>query len=242
MLAAPFGRLAGKRVLVTSGPTREAIDPVRYISNRSSGKQGHAIAAAFARLGAHTILITGPTAEPDPPGVDIVAVESAEDMLDACLAALPVDVAVCAAAVTDWRPVDPAPRKLKKQPGEGAPKLLLRETRDILATLSQPGPRRPELVVGFALETEDLMRNAAAKRNAKGCDWIVANAATQDATVFGSDHNSVALISAAGTELWPRITKQDVGQRLAARVADHFAQDIAQTQGVAYAEPAGAGS
>jgi phosphopantothenoylcysteine decarboxylase/phosphopantothenate--cysteine ligase len=228
MLAPPFGGLAGKRVLVTSGPTREAIDPVRYISNRSSGKQGHAIAAAFARLGARTILVTGPTAEPDPPGVDIVGVESAEEMLDACLAALPADVAICAAAVTDWRPVDAAPRKLKKQPGEGAPEIHLRETRDILATLSQPGSRRPKLVVGFALETEDLMRNAAAKLNAKGCDWIVANAATQDATVFGSDHNSVALITAGGTEWWPRITKQEVGLRLAARVADHFVQSAAQ--------------
>jgi phosphopantothenoylcysteine decarboxylase/phosphopantothenate--cysteine ligase len=225
ILGASFGRLSGKRVLITSGPTREAIDPVRYISNRSSGKQGHAIAAAFARLGARTILVTGPTAEPNPPGVATIVVESARDMLDACVEALPADVAICAAAVTDWQPVEPAAQKLKKQPGGNAPELRLRETQDILATLSRPGPNRPRLVVGFALETENLVENATAKLKSKGCDWIVANAASQDASVFGSEYNSVALVTAGGVELWPRITKQEVGQRLAAAVADFLADD-----------------
>lgn len=233
MLGTPFGRLSGKTVLVTSGPTREAIDPVRYISNRSSGKQGHAIAAAFARLGARTILVTGPTAEPNPPGVMTIAVESAQDMLSACLRELPVDVAICAAAVTDWRPVAPAPRKLKKQPGGEIPELRLRETQDILATISRPGPDRPRLVIGFALETEDLMRNASAKLASKGCDWIIANAAqdsAESASVFGSEHNSVALITHAGNELWPRGTKQEVGRRLAASVAEYFTDATARQE------------
>jgi phosphopantothenoylcysteine decarboxylase/phosphopantothenate--cysteine ligase len=232
ILRAPFGRLSGRRVLVTSGPTREAIDPVRFISNRSSGKQGHAIASAFQRLGAETILVTGPTAEPNPPGVRVVAVETAQDMLDACLAALPVDVAICAAAVTDWRPAEPAPQKLKKAPGAGPPPLLLRETADILATLSRPEADRPALVIGFALETENLMRNATAKLAAKGCDWIVANAAAQDGAVFGSAENSVTLVTAAGGEVWPRLTKQEVGQRLAAAVADHFADGTTRQEHV----------
>ncbi len=223
ILGTRYGRLAGKRVLVTSGPTREAIDPVRYISNRSSGKQGHAIAAAFARLGADTVLITGPTEEPVPGGVSVASVETAEEMLNACRAALPADVAICAAAVTDWRPAERAAQKLKKQPDQAAPVLRMIETPDILATLSRPGPDRPKLVVGFALETENLIVNATAKLEAKGCDWIIANAATQESTVFGSDHNTVALVTASGADFWPRVTKQEVGLRLAAAVADHLA-------------------
>jgi phosphopantothenoylcysteine decarboxylase/phosphopantothenate--cysteine ligase len=222
ILASGYGRLSGRRVLVTSGPTQEAIDPVRFISNRSSGKQGHAIAAAFAKLGAHTVLVTGPTAEIAPAGVSVVRVESADQMLAACRSALPVDVAICAAAVSDWKPADPAPRKLKKQPGEIAPALELLRTPDILAELSQPGPHRPGMVVGFALETENLIRNATEKLKAKGCDWIVANAAAQESSVFGSDHNTVVLVTSAGSELWPRISKQEVGQRLAASVADYL--------------------
>jgi phosphopantothenoylcysteine decarboxylase / phosphopantothenate---cysteine ligase len=213
------GRLKGWRVLVTSGPTREAIDPVRFISNHSSGKQGHAIAAAFARLGAEVVLVTGPTAEPPPAGVTVTRVESAEDMLNACQAALPVDVAVCAAAVSDWRVAKPAGKKLKKH-GDDALELRLTQTPDILKTLSKKGPKRPRLVVGFALETDDLMKNAAAKLKSKGCDWIVANEAAQDGSVFGSDYNSVALFSADGIDSWPRVTKSDVGQRLAAAAAD----------------------
>ena len=166
--------LRGRRVLVTSGPTQEPIDPVRFISNRSSGKQGLAIATAFSSLGAETIFVTGPTAEAIPPGLSVVRVETAQEMLDACHGALPVDVAVCAAAVTDWRPIEAAPRKLKKQAGEAAPSLRLTQTPDILADLSR-GPRRPGLVIGFALETEDLLANARANLIEKGCDWIVAN-------------------------------------------------------------------
>ena len=217
--------LAGRRVLITSGPTQEAIDPVRFISNRSSGKQGHAIAQALAELGAETILVSGPTVETPPAGVNIIRVESAEEMLAACRAALPVDAAICAAAVTDWRPADPAPQKLKKKAGAAVPDIRLTETPDILATLSKPGTHRPALVVGFALETENLLENATAKLNSKGCDWIVANAATQDSTVFGSNYNTITLVTRAGTELWPRASKQDVGRRLAAAVAAHLTSD-----------------
>jgi len=214
--------LSGVRVLVTSGPTQEAIDPVRFISNRSSGKQGHAIAAAFASLGAETVLVSGPTAEPPPPGLSVVRVQSAQEMLTACRAALPVDIVVCAAAVTDWRPVAPAASKLKKQPGAGAPALQLTQTPDILADLSRSGPSRPRLVIGFALETDDLLANAKAKLDAKGCDWIVANAATQEGSVFGSSDNNVALITAAGVEHWSRASKREIGNRLAMAAAEHL--------------------
>ncbi len=215
--------LTGRHVLITSGPTQEAIDPVRFISNRSSGKQGHAIADAVARLGATVTLVTGPTAEPTPSGITVVRVESAAEMLVACQAALPVDAAICAAAVTDWRPADPAPQKLKKKAGAAVPEIHLIETPDILRTLSKAGPLRPTLVVGFALETENLIANATAKLQSKGCDWVVANAATQDSTVFGSPYNSVTLVTLAGSEVWPRSSKQEVGQRLAAAVADYLA-------------------
>jgi phosphopantothenoylcysteine decarboxylase/phosphopantothenate--cysteine ligase len=214
--------LAGKRILVTSGPTQEAIDPVRFISNRSSGKQGHAIAAACARMGAETILVSGPTQEAAPPGVKLVSIESADEMLAACQAALPVDAAVCAAAVSDWRPADPAMQKIKKKAGAAAPDIQLVQTPDILATLSKPGPRRPHLVIGFALETENLIENAKAKLKSKGCDWIVANAATQDSTVFGSSYNTITLVTSVGSELWPRASKQEVGERLATAIAGNL--------------------
>jgi phosphopantothenoylcysteine decarboxylase/phosphopantothenate--cysteine ligase len=216
------GKLAGRRVLITSGPTQEAIDPVRFISNRSSGKQGHAIAAAFAGEGATTILVSGPTAEPTPLGVTIIRVESAAEMLAACQSALPVDIAICAAAVSDWRPVEVAPQKLKKQ-GHG-PEVRFTETPDILARLSEAGPERPALVIGFALETENLEKNATAKLTSKKCDWIVANLASQDGQVFGNDSNTVALVTSAGIEPWPRASKQDVGHRLAMAVAGYFAE------------------
>jgi phosphopantothenoylcysteine decarboxylase/phosphopantothenate--cysteine ligase len=219
---AKTGPLAGRRILVTSGPTQEAIDPVRFISNRSSGKQGHAIAAACARLGAETILISGPTQEPAPAGVKLVSIESADEMLAACQAALPVDAAICAAAVSDWRPADPAAQKIKKRAGAAAPDIRLVQTPDILATLSKPGPRRPSLVIGFALETENLVENAKAKLKSKGCDWIVANAAAQDSTVFGSSYNTITLVTPVGTELWPRASKQEVGERLAAAIAERL--------------------
>jgi phosphopantothenoylcysteine decarboxylase / phosphopantothenate---cysteine ligase len=213
--------LSGKRALVTSGPTHEPIDPVRYIANRSSGKQGHAIAEALARLGAAVTLVSGPTRLPDPPGCAVVAIETAREMLAACEAALPVDIAVCAAAVADWRVAGTSDRKLKKD-GGGPPSLSLTENPDILATLSQAGPRRPALVVGFAAETGDVVATATAKRARKGCDWIVANDVSLGTTTFGGADNTVHVIRADGTEAWPTMGKDAVGARLAEAVAAHF--------------------
>jgi phosphopantothenoylcysteine decarboxylase / phosphopantothenate---cysteine ligase len=218
--------LAGRRALVTSGPTHEPIDPVRYIANRSSGKQGHAIAAALARLGADCLLVSGPTEEPDPPGVRVVRVSTAREMLAACETALPVDVAVCAAAVADWR-AEPATAKLKKKDG-GAPALKLVENPDILAKLSQAGNRRPRLVIGFAAETEDVIENARAKRAKKGCDWILANDVSPGRGVFGGEDNTIHLLDAAGVEDWPPLSKRDVGDRLAQRIAATLAPKAAE--------------
>lgn len=209
--------LRGRRALVTSGPTREPIDPVRYITNTSSGKQGHAIAAALARLGADTVLVAGPTAEPDPAGVRVVHVTTAREMLAACEAALPVDVAVCTAAVADWR-VEAAPQKVKKE-GGAPPVLTLVENPDILATLSHAGNRRPRLVVGFAAETEAIVEHATAKRLRKGCDWILANDVSQSSGIPGGDSNQVHLIDGDGVEDWPLLSKREVGERLARRIA-----------------------
>jgi phosphopantothenoylcysteine decarboxylase / phosphopantothenate---cysteine ligase len=211
--------LAGKRALVTSGPTREAIDPVRYISNHSSGKQGHAIAAALARLGAEVTLVSGPVAVADPAGVKMVKIDSADEMLAACLKAGAVDVAVCAAAVADWKAAKPASAKIKKKPGAAPPALELAPNPDILATLSRPGPKRPVLVVGFAAETENLVANAIDKRTRKGCDWIVANDVSTASGTFGGERNTVHLISADGVEDWPTMAKDDVALRLAGRIA-----------------------
>ncbi|HUC60839.1 MAG TPA: bifunctional phosphopantothenoylcysteine decarboxylase/phosphopantothenate--cysteine ligase CoaBC [Alphaproteobacteria bacterium] len=212
--------LKGKRALVTSGPTHEAIDPVRYIANRSSGKQGHAIASALARLGAATTLVTGPTHEADPAGVAVVHIESARDMLAACLASLPADVAVCAAAVSDWRPSEAAPEKIKKN-GK-TPSLALTENPDILASLAQAGNRRPRLVIGFAAETEKLIEHAQAKRAKKGCDWILANDVSPETGTFGGDANTIHLVSEQGVEDWPTMTKVGVAERLAARIAERL--------------------
>jgi len=216
------GRLAGRHVLVTSGPTFEPIDPVRYLANRSSGKQGHAIAAALSRLGAAVTLVTGPTHEPAPPGLTVVRVESAVDMLAACRAALPADVAVCAAAVADWRVAEPAAGKIKKS-GDGRPPVLtLTENPDILATLAAKSGQRPSLVIGFAAETDAVVENARAKRAAKGCDWIVANDVSVASGTFGGDTNRVHLITADGpqaTETWPTMPKREVAERLAERIA-----------------------
>ena len=209
--------LKGRRALVTSGPTEEAIDPVRYIANRSSGKQGHAIAAALARLGADTVLVSGPTREPDPPGVKVVHVRSAREMMSACEAALPADVAVCAAAVADWR-AEEAGQKLKKKPG-AAPVLALVENPDILANLAKPGNRRPKLVVGFAAETENLIANAQEKRRKKGCDWMLANDVAASSGTFGGEDNAIQLIDETGIEAWGKLSKRDVGERLAQRIA-----------------------
>jgi phosphopantothenoylcysteine decarboxylase/phosphopantothenate--cysteine ligase len=211
--------LSGRRALVTSGPTHEPIDPVRYIANRSSGRQGHAIAAALASHGAQTTLVSGPTHLPDPPGVTVVRVESARDMLAACEAALPADVAVCAAAVADWRVARAADEKLKKN-GGGAPTLEMAENPDILATLSAAANTRPSLVVGFAAETEQVVEHARAKRERKGCDWILANDVSPGTGTFGGDDNTIHLVSADGVEDWPRMSKADVANRLATRVAE----------------------
>ncbi|MGQ0675493.1 MAG: bifunctional phosphopantothenoylcysteine decarboxylase/phosphopantothenate--cysteine ligase CoaBC [Rhodospirillales bacterium] len=214
--------LAGFKALVTSGPTLEAIDPVRYIANRSSGKQGHAIAAALAKLGAAPTLVSGPTRLADPPGVAVVAIESAREMLGACQAALPVDVAVCAAAVADWRVGNEAGSKLKKRGGK-PPSLELVENPDILAALAASGNARPRLVVGFAAETDEVVENARAKLKNKGCDWIVANDVSPGTGTFGGDRNTVHVVSAQGVEDWPAMSKDEVAARLARRIGEHLA-------------------
>lgn len=213
----PRGPLTGKKVLVTAGPTHEAIDPVRYIANRSSGKQGYAIAAALAALGAETTLISGPTRLAPPQGVDVVSVESARDMQAAVEAALPVDAAVFAAAVADWRPTQTPDQKIKKTGADPAPIELL-ENPDILAGVAHaPAAKRPALVVGFAAETESVLENAAAKRAKKGCDWIVANDVS--AGVFEADENRVHLVTAEGVETWPLSAKTEIAARLAEKIA-----------------------
>lgn len=216
--------LSGRRALVTSGPTHEPIDPVRYIANRSSGRQGHAIAAALASRGAATTLVSGPTHLPDPPGVTVVRVESARDMLAACEAALPADVAVCAAAVADWRVAKTADEKLKKN-GSGPPALEMAENPDILATLAAAANTRPGLVIGFAAETEQVVEHARVKRERKGCDWILANDVSPETGTFGGDDNTIHLVSADGVEDWPRMSKTDVANRLAERIAETLATD-----------------
>jgi phosphopantothenoylcysteine decarboxylase/phosphopantothenate--cysteine ligase len=218
-------RLAGRAALVTSGPTFEAIDPVRFLGNRSSGRQGHAIAAALAALGADVHLIAGPTAEPDPSGVRTTHVESARQMLEACLGSLPVEVAVCAAAVADWRPAEVAPAKMKKS--AAAPKLALVANPDILKTLAEAGNRRPRLLIGFAAETQDLIRNAVEKRKKKGCDWILANDVSPGTGTFGGADNRVHLITEAGVEDWEPAGKRAIADRLAQRIADHLQQPAA---------------
>jgi phosphopantothenoylcysteine decarboxylase/phosphopantothenate--cysteine ligase len=216
--AAGSGALARIRALVTSGPTREAMDPVRYIANRSSGKQGHAIARALAREGARVTLVTGPVALPDPEGVATVHVESAREMLAACQRALPADVAVCAAAVADWRPASEATAKIKKS-GK-PPALALAENPDILAILARAGKRRPRLLVGFAAETGDLLANAKKKLAAKGCDWILANDVSAGTGVFGGDVNAVTLVTAKAADSWPAMSKDALAERLAVRIAE----------------------
>jgi phosphopantothenoylcysteine decarboxylase/phosphopantothenate--cysteine ligase len=218
-LLVPNRPLAGRHVLITSGPTHEPIDPVRYIANRSSGRQGHAIAAAVAALGARVTLVSGPVSMPDPSGVTVRRVESAQQMLDACQSALPSDVAIFAAAVADWRVAGAAAGKIKKVPGAAPPALELVANPDILATIAQAGPRRPRLVIGFAAETDDLMANAQAKRTRKNADWIVANDVSPATGIMGGEENVVHLITADGVEDWPRLAKQEVARRLAARIA-----------------------
>ena len=218
LLAGAAGRpLVGKRALVTAGPTFEPIDPVRGLTNRSSGKQGYAIAAALADLGAEVTLVSGPTALSAPPGVTRVDVETAAQMHAASMASLPVDVAVMTAAVADWRVDDVATGKIKKAPG-GPPMLSLIENPDILAAVSSAKSKRPRLVIGFAAETSDLEAQARAKLSRKGCDWIVGNDVSDE--VFGSDGNAVTLITKGAAETWPRQSKAAVARALAARIAE----------------------
>ena len=213
--------LAGKRILITAGPTAEPIDPVRVLTNRSSGKQGYAIAEALARLGAEVVMVSGPTALPAPRGVQRFMVETAREMLAASLEALPVDAAVCVAAVSDWRADEVFGVKLKKGK-DGPPAIRLVENPDILATIAATGPNRPKLVVGFAAETGDLEMHARAKLARKGCDWIVANDVAEDG-IMGGDENEVLLVYPQGTEAWPRASKTEVAARLAARIAEDLA-------------------
>lgn len=214
--------LKGRRAIVTAGPTLEAIDPVRFLTNRSSGKQGYAIAASLADAGAETILVTGPTNLPVPTGVTAIPVESARDMLAACTSALPADIVICVAAVADWRVENETDSKLKK--GAAPPELKLVTNPDILATLAA-SQTRPSLVVGFAAETEHVVENATEKRVRKGCDWIVANDVSPGAGTFDGDRNQVHLITADGAEDWPSLAKTEVAARLVARIAKALGQD-----------------
>ena len=216
------GPLKGKRILVTSGPTHEPIDPVRYIANRSSGAQGTAIAAALAALGAQVEFITGPASVPPPLGVNVVKVETAAEMLAAVenAAKIGLDAAICAAAVADWRMAEQTSSKIKKTESGALPALQFTENPDILKTIANWGKNRPRLVVGFAAETDDVVRHASEKRLRKGCDWIIANDVRPETGIMGGDENAVTLITAAGAETWPRAAKAEVARRLAARIAD----------------------
>jgi phosphopantothenoylcysteine decarboxylase/phosphopantothenate--cysteine ligase len=221
--------LAGRRVLVTSGPTHEPIDPVRYIANRSSGKQGTAIAAEARALGAEVTLVSGPTSLPDPDGVNVVRVETARQMLEAVRAALPADIAIFAAAVADWRVAAQSSEKIKKG-SKASPRLELVENPDILKTIAaERRDKRPALVIGFAAETENVIAYAAAKRKAKGADWIIANDVSPATGIMGGDRNTVHLVTADGVESWPELDKAEVARRLVARAADWLARHMALT-------------
>jgi phosphopantothenoylcysteine decarboxylase/phosphopantothenate--cysteine ligase len=215
------GPLVGKQILVTSGPTHEPIDPVRYIANRSSGAQGTAIASALRDLGADVIFVTGPADVPPPLGVHVVKVETAREMKEAVDAALPVDVAVFAAAVADWRMALPTTSKIKKKNG-ALPELKFAENPDILAGVSKLKKNRPQLVVGFAAETDNVIENATSKLTRKGCDWIVANDVSPETGIMGGTENAVTLISAGNADVWPRMGKSEVAQKLANRIAEEL--------------------
>lgn len=227
--------LAGKHILITTGPTHEPIDPVRFIANRSSGKQGDAIARAAASAGARVTLVSGPTRLPDPAGVKVVRVETARQMLAAVEAFLPADIAVFAAAVADWRVAREAGDKIKKGAAKTAPQLDLVENPDILRTIAKLPARgtlpRPGLVVGFAAETQDVLANASKKRRTKGCDWIVANDVSPAGGVFGGDRNTVHLVTAGGHESWPEMTKDEVARTLVDRIIAHVNGDAGATRG-----------
>ena len=221
------GALKGLKALVTSGPTIEPIDPVRYIANRSSGKQGHAIAAALARMGAQTTLVSGPTALADPAGVETRHIETAAEMLAACETSLPVDVAVFAAAVADWGVAKPANHKIKKDESARPPALELAANPDILKSVSNAGIKRPKLVIGFAAETENVVEFAQAKLRTKGCDWILANDVSPAAGTFGGDRNTIHLVTPGGREDWPSLSKAEVADRLGRKIAEHFGRGAA---------------
>ena len=216
--------LAGRKVLITAGPTREPIDPVRYISNHSSGKQGYAIAEAAVELGAETVLVSGPVSLAIPPGAQLIPVETANEMLRACLDELPCDIAIFTAAVADWRVANAASEKLKKT-GDGLPSLPLVENPDILQTVSLSG-KRPSIVVGFAAETEKIAEHAREKLARKGCDIIVANDVSAGSRVFGGDHNRVDIVTSGGIEAWPDMTKREVARRLMERVTAELLSKI----------------
>ncbi len=212
--------LSGLKALVTAGPTHEALDPVRYIANHSSGKQGYAIAQALRSLGADVTLVSGPTQLSPPEGINRVSVTSAREMLSACQEALPADIAICAAAVADWRVAEQSNQKIKKTSGEDTPTLSFVQNPDILATLAKQGPKRPGLVVGFAAETENVESNAKSKRKRKGCDWILANDVSPETETFGGDTNTLFLIDETGTDRWTKMTKDAAAEKLSRRIAD----------------------
>jgi phosphopantothenoylcysteine decarboxylase/phosphopantothenate--cysteine ligase len=220
------GRLNGLRALVTAGPTQEPLDPVRFIANRSSGKQGYAIADALARAGAETTLVSGPVDLAAPAGVKLLKVTTAREMLAACEASLPADIAVMTAAVADWRPEVALNSKIKKEAGAAAPSIKMAENPDILATLARHA-KRPALLVGFAAETDDVIAHAQAKLKKKGCDWIVANDVSPATGIMGGDNNTVHIVTDAGVEDWPQMPKSEVGTRLAARIADAMQRRVA---------------
>ncbi len=214
------GPLRGKHVLVTSGPTHEPIDPVRYIANRSSGAQGTALAEALRDLGARVSFVTGPATVAPPMGVEVIKVETAHEMAEAVEAALPADAAVFAAAVADWRVENATDKKMKKDGSGKAPALAFSENPDILASVAQRTSNRPDLVVGFAAETNDVVENATAKRLRKGCDWIIANDVSPETGIMGGAENKVILVSDAGAEEWPRLSKAETARRLALRISE----------------------
>ena len=222
--------LTGRRVLITAGPTHEPIDPVRYIANRSSGKQGYALATAARDLGAHVTLISGPVALPDPNGVQVIRVVTAAEMLEAVKSALPADIAIFAAAVADWRAAAPSAEKIKKKSGDRPPSLALTENADILKIVAQLKKGRPALVIGFAAETADLPANAQLKRAAKGADWIVGNDVSPGTGIMGGDRNTVVLITQAGIENWPDMPKEKVAQALLTRATQHITRDRAAAE------------
>jgi phosphopantothenoylcysteine decarboxylase / phosphopantothenate---cysteine ligase len=228
-VAGPALPLTGRHVLVTAGPTHEPIDPVRYIANRSSGKQGFAIARAAAALGARVTLISGPVGLPDPAGAKVVRVETAAQMLAATEAALPADLAIFAAAVADWRVANAADEKIKKGAKAGMPKLELSENADILKTIAHlPPGQRPSLIIGFAAETENVLEHAKKKRKSKGCDWIVANDVSPETGIMGGNRNTVHIVTAAGVEDWPEMDKDKVAERLVERASAELSNTIAK--------------